>query len=81
MRRNHGVARRLLEAVEEHADWNGMDLFHLISLSSQAGDTQEDWQYAYRLLVGSGYLTAEAGKVQLTWNGHELLGELVQRQV
>ncbi|WP_432777539.1 GNAT family N-acetyltransferase [Pseudomonas fortuita] len=81
MKRNQGVARRLLETVEQHADSNGMDHFHLITLSSQFGDTQEDWQYASRLLVGSGFLTVEAGMVQLTWNGHELLGDLVNRQV
>lgn len=81
MKRNHQAARALLQAVERHADSNGVDHFHLISLCRETGFSQEDWQYAYRLLEGSGYLLTEIGVVQLTWAGHELLDELIARGV
>lgn len=79
MRRNTKAARHLLEAVEEHADANGMDHFQLISLCGHYGYSQNDWQYAYRILENSGYLHAENGTVQMTWDGHELLGDLAGR--
>ena len=76
MNRNHAAARALLQAVEKHADSNGIEHYDLIALCREAGFPQEDWQYAYRLLVGSGYLLTESGTVQLTWAGHDLLSEL-----
>ena len=79
MKRNHAAARALLQSVERYADANGIEHFHLISLCREAGFSQDDWQYAYRILVGSGYLLTESGIVQLTWSGHELLGELIAR--
>lgn len=79
MERSISAAKHLLESVQKHADIQGVDHFHLMSLHGESGHTQMEWQYAYRLLVDSGHLIAESGSVQLTWNGHELLADLMAR--
>lgn len=79
MERNIAVARRLLETVQRRADVRGIEHLTLMTMCQEAGDTQLEWQYAYRLLVDSGFLLTESGSVQLTWGGHELLEDLQTR--
>ncbi|APV42117.1 hypothetical protein PFAS1_23355 [Pseudomonas frederiksbergensis] len=76
MKRNIQTARSVLYAVQTYSKPDGIEKFHLESLHSNNGCSQEDWDYAVRLLADSRYLVFDTGYFRMTWAGHDLLDSL-----
>ncbi|MET3715394.1 hypothetical protein [Pseudomonas sp. PvP001] len=83
MKRDESSIARLLNIVEQQADFDGIDLPHLKSEHvGRHGEWTSNDQYNFDLLVNGGFLSKtpakamDPAKVQLTWAGHDLLDQL-----
>lgn len=76
MRRNKGVAKRVLEAVRDLDKSEGVSLMHVFCRCEKEGDTSDEIRSTVELLKVSGYLTETTHILKITWSGHELLESL-----
>ncbi|MFJ4543011.1 hypothetical protein ACIP1X_05325 [Pseudomonas sp. NPDC088885] len=78
MKRDKQAAKSVLYSVQTYSKADGIDKSRLETLRTNVGYSQEDWDYAVRLLVDSRYLILDDNSIRMTWAGHDLL-ELLER--
>lgn len=76
MRRNKGVAKRVLEVVRDLDKSEGVSSIHVFWRCEKEGDTNDEIHSTIDLLKTSGYLTETTRILKMTWSGHDLLESL-----